>query len=311
MPTFYAGQTDYIDKLNELNTVVESSFLSGLTYKGAWNASSGAYPIVGSLGMYYKVAVAGTVNSIYYEVEDAIIHNGNGWDKFAHTDSVATVNNRAGRVTLNSDDVGLSQVNNTSDANKPISLAQAAAINLKAPISSPEFNGIPKAPTALLNTSSTQIATTAFVVEEVLARTTPISHIGSGAEAHAIVIPDGIAGFMLGVDKSKLDTIEPNAQANVPTNISEGIRTATSVSINSSTGSAATLSTASISTAGLMSSADKIKLDSIVGTGGGNADLLTGLPIVVTALTAGDLLVFSGTQWVNQHKTTLVDGGNF
>ncbi|MFV5689896.1 hypothetical protein ACM55M_14860, partial [Flavobacterium sp. ZT3R25] len=37
--------------------------------------------------------------------------------------------------------VGLSNVNNTSDANKPVSTAQQTALNLKAPLASPSFTG--------------------------------------------------------------------------------------------------------------------------------------------------------------------------
>jgi hypothetical protein len=60
-------------------------------------------------------------------------------------------------------DVGLSNVDNTSDVNKPVSTAQAAAIALKANIASPTFTGVPAAPTASLGTNTTQIASTAFV----------------------------------------------------------------------------------------------------------------------------------------------------
>lgn len=60
-------------------------------------------------------------------------------------------------------DVGLGNVDNTSDANKPVSTAQQTALNLKANIASPTFTGTPKAPTAVAGTNTTQLATTAFV----------------------------------------------------------------------------------------------------------------------------------------------------
>ena len=44
---------------------------------------------------------------------------------------VNSVNTRAGNVTLTSADVGLANVNNTSDANKPVSIAQQTALNAK------------------------------------------------------------------------------------------------------------------------------------------------------------------------------------
>lgn len=59
--------------------------------------------------------------------------------------------------------VGLGNVDNTSDANKPISTATQTALNAKAPLASPTLTGTPKAPTATAGTNTTQIATTAFV----------------------------------------------------------------------------------------------------------------------------------------------------
>lgn len=44
------------------------------------------------------------------------------------------------------DSINLGNVNNTSDANKPVSTAQQTALNLKAPLASPTFTGIVTAP---------------------------------------------------------------------------------------------------------------------------------------------------------------------
>lgn len=60
-------------------------------------------------------------------------------------------------------DVGLGSVDNTSDASKPVSTAQATAIGLKANTASPTFTGVPAAPTATPGTNTTQLASTAFV----------------------------------------------------------------------------------------------------------------------------------------------------
>jgi hypothetical protein len=60
--------------------------------------------------------------------------------------------------------LGLENVTNTSDANKPVSTAQQTALNLKANLASPTFTGTPLAPTnASPGNKTTQIATTAFV----------------------------------------------------------------------------------------------------------------------------------------------------
>lgn len=60
-------------------------------------------------------------------------------------------------------DVGLGNVDNTSDANKPVSTAQQTALNLKANLASPALTGNPTAPTQTAGNNSTRLATTAFV----------------------------------------------------------------------------------------------------------------------------------------------------
>lgn len=59
--------------------------------------------------------------------------------------------------------VGLGNVDNTSDSNKPVSTATQTALDLKSNLVSPTFTGTPVAPTATGGTNTTQIATTAFV----------------------------------------------------------------------------------------------------------------------------------------------------
>lgn len=54
---------------------------------------------------------------------------------------VVSVNGLTGAVTLGKSDIGLDQVDNTSDANKPVSAATQTALNLKAPLASPTFTG--------------------------------------------------------------------------------------------------------------------------------------------------------------------------
>lgn len=63
--------------------------------------------------------------------------------------------------------VGLNNVDNTSDVNKPVSTATQTALDLKANLASPALTGTPTAPTASVGTSNTVIATTAFVNAEI------------------------------------------------------------------------------------------------------------------------------------------------
>jgi uncharacterized protein (TIGR02145 family) len=59
--------------------------------------------------------------------------------------------------------LGLGNVDNTSDAAKSISILTQTALDLKAPLASPTLTGTPLAPTAAAGTNTTQIATTQFV----------------------------------------------------------------------------------------------------------------------------------------------------
>ena len=74
----------------------------------------------------------------------------------------------ASQVTdLTKSSVGLGNVDNTSDANKPVSTATQTALDLKANLASPALTGTPTAPTAASNTNTTQVATTAYVQGEI------------------------------------------------------------------------------------------------------------------------------------------------
>ena len=76
--------------------------------------------------------------------------------------SIANGGTGASDVATAKSNFALDQVNNTSDANKPVSYATQTALNLKADITSPNLLGIPLAPTAAPGTNTTQIATTAY-----------------------------------------------------------------------------------------------------------------------------------------------------
>ena len=77
--------------------------------------------------------------------------------------AVTSVNGQTGVVVLTKADVGLGNVDNTSDADKPISTATQNALDLKAPLASPAFTGNPTAPTPAQGDNDTSIATTAYV----------------------------------------------------------------------------------------------------------------------------------------------------
>lgn len=109
--------------------------------KGVWDASAGTFPGAGAAqaGWSYIVSVAGTVDGVAFALNDRIIaitDNAStttfaaNWHKADYTDQVLSVNGFTGVVSLVKGDVGLGNVDNTSDANKPVSTEQATAIGV-------------------------------------------------------------------------------------------------------------------------------------------------------------------------------------
>ena len=76
--------------------------------------------------------------------------------------------------------VGLGNANDTSDADKPISIATQSALDLKANADNAALTGIPTAPTATVGTDTTQLATTAFVKAEVASEAYSKAELNAG-----------------------------------------------------------------------------------------------------------------------------------
>lgn len=110
------------------------------------------------------IAIRTDLNKSFILKEEGASVLANWQELLTPTDAVTSVAGKTGVVTLVKSDVGLDNVDNTSDADKPISTATAAALAEKAPLASPTFTGTPKATTAAADTNTTQIATTAFVI---------------------------------------------------------------------------------------------------------------------------------------------------
>lgn len=86
--------------------------------------------------------------------------------------------------------------------------------------------------------------------------------IENGADITIDAATTSLSGVMSGADKTKLDGIATGAEVNVDTNITV-VEAASTVAINSSTGTNDTIAAATQSLAGVMTAADKVILDNL------------------------------------------------
>lgn len=120
----------------------------------------------------------------------------------------------------------------------------------------------------------------------------------TGAGLLAVTYQSGFVGYTT-TEQSKLSGIAPGAQVNVPTNLAQGTRTSTTVPITSSSGSAATLATATASLAGVMSSADKSKLDGVAVGATAYTDTLARAAAVANSISGGSPTIAPSQQSVS------------
>jgi len=119
-----AGVANGVATLDSGGTVplsqIPASIQGGVSYQGAWNASTNTPTLtssVGTKGYYYVVSTAGSTNLngvTDWQIGDWAIFNGTIWQKIDNTDAVTSVNGYTGTVVLNAGDVGaLSNITST------------------------------------------------------------------------------------------------------------------------------------------------------------------------------------------------------
>lgn len=108
--------------------------------------------------------------------------------KLVTTDGSQTLTNKTitSPLGLVKSDVGLGNVDNTSDANKPISTATQTALDLKAPLASPTFTGTVNAVDLILSGDLTISGTTTTVNTQDLVVADPMIYIGGDNQANLV-----------------------------------------------------------------------------------------------------------------------------
>lgn len=201
------GAANGVASLNELGKIptdqIPDSVLGQVEYMGTWDAATNT-PTLPELpeskGEYYVATTAGTFAGLDFEIGDWIISDGTKWDRVKNTDAVRSVAGRTGDVVLTKEDVGLDQVDNTSDLAKPVSTAQQAALDLKADKTyvDEQIGG--------LNTGVSSVTGTGAVQVD---NNNPANPVISVDDATGLT-----SGLMSAADKAKLDTVAEGAQVN-------------------------------------------------------------------------------------------------
>ena len=141
----------------------------------------------------------------------------------------------------------------------------------------------------VLNTAKVTNVTTNLAYTTAASDGTVTSSDGTDATIPAATV--SLAGLLTGADKTKLDSIATGAQVNVATNLGY-VTAASEGTVTSSDGTSATLPAATVSLAGLLTGADKTKLDGI--SPGAGAPVNTNLGYT-TAASEGTVTSSDGT----------------
>jgi hypothetical protein len=173
---------------------------------GPWDASVGTFPGGGTAqnGETWIVTVGGTVGGVVFAVNDrlmAYLDNASttvyasNWLKLDYTDQVVSVAGKTGAVTLVKADVGLANVDNTTDALKPVSGPQQTALDLKL--------------------DDSQVGVTVMAYDSTMLVD---ADIGGSVQAYTAVLQGTQQSFTTTL-KNKLDGITASADVNDPTTL--------------------------------------------------------------------------------------------
>lgn len=99
----------YLDATQKIPvSLLPESVLGAVVYQGTWNATTNTPTLPDATtvkGNYYVVSVAGTFETIDYQVGDWIISNGASWQKVDALDAVTSVAGRTGAIVLAAGDI--------------------------------------------------------------------------------------------------------------------------------------------------------------------------------------------------------------
>ena len=216
--------------------------------------------------------------------------------------------------------LAIQNINNTSDANKPVSTAQQTALNLKANLASPTFTGTvsgisksmvglsnvaneskatmfssaaltgtPTAPTAGSGTNTTQIATTAFVQAAASSAAG-----GASGTTYTVSIPSSTTKLRLSGSDSTTDDIEfVGSGATTVTRTNDGKFTISSTDTNTNTNTQNQYAISCVD--GDNSDEEKIRLSGSGHNGNTTDDVVLEAGTGLSIARSGDKITFTNT----------------
>ena len=270
----------------------------GIQYKGVWDqADTVPSPVIAG-DLYAWVGASGVTldHTSWGAIDGSTVDSG---DRLAYTSdldwSIVPAPDTQGVAEVSSS--APITVNNSNPAHPIIGFNSSGYVktgnnvsvltNDAGYITAADIPSIPDVPVTSVNGK-----TGAVVLNAADVGAAPSSHVGgSGTSQHPLAVAGGNAGFMSGAQVEKLSGIQTGAQVNVGTNLAR-TRTATENTITSSTGTNATLTAATGSDAGLMTAADKNKLNGI-GSGATVTTVSAVAPCVSNGSTTTPIISFN------------------
>jgi hypothetical protein len=96
---------------------IPDTIVGSVEYQGTWDADTNTPTLPNASGVkgdYYVVSVAGTYETIAYNIGDWIISDGTNWGKVDNTDQVSSVFGRQGTITAQANDYTWAQIDKTT-----------------------------------------------------------------------------------------------------------------------------------------------------------------------------------------------------
>jgi len=321
-----------LDGNNKVPAVhLPDSLVGAVVYQGTWNAFTDIptlpTPALSNKGHYYIVSDAGTYSGITYAVGDWAISNGTEWQKVDNTQDVNSVFGRQGNVVANQNDYATfyADINDAySDAKVDLNLNVASAnptqvlswsgtdyvwvnqqsgggggavdsVNGQTGVVSLDTDDIPEGTTNLYNIQSDWTAITGAAV--ILNKPTLATVATTGDYSDLLNTPNLATVATTGSYNDLIDKPTIPGGTNIGSTPS-----ASNVVITSSTGADGTVAAATQSLAGVMTAADKLKLDGIANNATNYGD--SNVNLLLDQANAPDNYVLSWTgqayTWINQ-----------